>query len=78
MPYNVIYRIDRPDIKDKVNFLLCQIFRELQIGPNMEMLYDLIVNVQDYYAVFVVSYLLRYQITDDMYWIQITMISSIV
>jgi hypothetical protein len=36
------------------------------------------VNVQDYYAVFVVSYLLRYQITDDMYWIQITMISSIV
>ena len=71
MPYIVIYRIiikyDRPDIKDKMNFLLCQIFRELQIDPNMEMLYDLIVNVQDYYAAFVASYLLRYQITDDMY-----------
>jgi hypothetical protein len=33
----------------------------------MEMLYDLIVNVQEYYAAFVASYLLRYQITDAMY-----------
>lgn len=49
MPYNVIYRIiikyNRPDIKDKMNFLLFQIFRELQIGPNMEILYDLIETV---------------------------------
>jgi hypothetical protein len=28
------------------------------------------VNVQEYYAAFVASYLLRYQITDAMYWIQ--------
>lgn len=71
MPYNVIYRIiikyNRPDIKDKMNFLLFQIFRELQIGPNMEILYDLIVTVQDYYAVFVGNCVLRYQITENMY-----------